>query len=763
MAAKNALPTPRVASPQDAVAYGVDAAQRLVLYLDALRKRGNQFIEHFKEGKPPVLAFDYDTVLDGRNFDRPVNYTLLRIRPKPGTTPDPTKRPFVIFDPRAGHGPGIGGFKEASQVGVALRGGHPCYFVSFLPDPVDGQTIEDIARAEAQFVRKVIELHPDADGKPAIVGNCQAGWAIMLMNALAPDLAGLICVAGAPLSYWAGRAGQNPMRYTGGMAGGSWMAALLGDLGAGRFDGVNLVSNFENLNPANTYWKKQYNLYAKVDTEEPRFNEFEKWWGGHFFMTTEEIRFIVDELFVGNKLARGEIVASDGRRVDLKAIKAPIVVIASWGDNITPPQQALNWICDLYRSVDEIRAEEQVIVYTLHPTIGHLGIFVSAKVALKEHAQFVAAADLIEVLPPGLYEMVIEETREGEAESYVARFETRTIDDILALDDGRKDEDAFAAVARISEVNANLYQAFVSPWVRGFSNRFLADWMRLANPARVERLLFSDANPAMWPLQALAPLVAEHRKPVAEDNPFLQAQEAISHQVETALDRYRDLRDGSIERMFFALYDSPGVRAVAGLPAKPSSAPRPRDEALEALIRQKRDAILARAEEGGFAAAVMRILLAGTTAQGHVDAEGARIASDVRRRHPILSRLKRQEIKTLAREQALLLAADRNRAIEALAVLLPTQDQRRDAIGFVSDVISTRGRISPEAAVTLRHVLQVLGMQAPALPLPSGKRLVSTAPRAQAKQASRPKQAGRPGAAARPSSRRRSKETAHAK
>lgn len=763
MAAKNAIPTPRVASPQDAVAYGVDAAQRLVLYLDALRKRGNQFIEHFKEGKPPVLAFDYDTVLDGRNFDRPVNYTLLRIRPRPGATPDPTKRPFIIFDPRAGHGPGIGGFKEASQVGVALRGGHPCYFVSFLPEPVDGQTIEDIARAEAQFVRKVIELHPEADGKPAIVGNCQAGWAIMLMNALAPDLAGLICIAGAPLSYWAGRAGQNPMRYTGGMSGGSWMAALLGDLGAGRFDGINLVSNFENLNPSNTYWKKQYNLYAKVDTEEPRFNEFEKWWGGHFFMTTEEIRFIVDELFVGNKLARGEIVTSDGHRVDLKAIKAPIVVIASWGDNITPPQQALNWICDLYSSVDEIQAEEQVIVYTLHPTIGHLGIFVSAKVALKEHAQFVAASDLIEILPPGLYEMVIEETKEGEADSYLARFEERTIDDILALDDGRKDEEAFAAVARISEVNANLYQTFVSPWVRGFSNKFMADWMRLANPARVERLLFSDANPAMWPLRALAPMIAEHRKQVADDNPLLQAQEAFSNQVETALDRYRDLRDGTIERMFFALYDSPGMRAVAGLPGKPSAAPRPRDEALQALIRQKREAILARAEEGGFAAAVMRILLAGTTAQRRVDADGVRIAGEMRRRHPTLSRLSRQEIKVLAREQSLLLAADRNRAIETLAVLLPTQDQRRDAIGFVSEIISARGRISPESASALRQVLQVLGLQAPALPLPDAKRLAPAPPRAPAKKAARPRQASRLGATGRPSSRRRSKETAHAK
>ena len=69
------------------------------------------------------------------------------------------------------------------------------------------------------------------------------------------------------MSYWAGVRGKNPMRYSGGLLGGSWLTALAGDLGGGKFDGAWLVQNFENLNPANTLWTKQYNLYAKVDTE----------------------------------------------------------------------------------------------------------------------------------------------------------------------------------------------------------------------------------------------------------------------------------------------------------------------------------------------------------------------------------------------------------------------------------------------------------------------------------------------------------------
>ena len=119
-----------------------------------------------------------------------------------------------------------------------------------------GQTIEDIAHAEAIFLEKVIALHPNAEGKPCVIGNCQAGWAIMMLAAIRPELFGPIIIAGSPLSYWAGVRGQYPMRYSGGLLGGSWLTALTSDLGRGKFDGAWLVQNFENQNPGNTLWTK---------------------------------------------------------------------------------------------------------------------------------------------------------------------------------------------------------------------------------------------------------------------------------------------------------------------------------------------------------------------------------------------------------------------------------------------------------------------------------------------------------------------------
>src|ERR1043166_8318116 len=238
----------------NAVEYMLDAGQRSVLFLDIMRQRGDQYREHVAQTVPHVLSYAAELIIDGRKLEQPVNYVLVRIVPPKGVDIDMDRRPFVVVDPRAGHGPGIGGFKADSEIGVAMKAGHPCYFVGFMPDPMPGQTIEDIARAEAVFLEKVISLHPQADGKPCVIGNCQGGWAVMILAATRPELFGPIILAGAPLSYWAGVRGQNPMRYTGGLVGGSWLAALVSDLGHGRFDGAWLVQNFENLNPSNTLW-----------------------------------------------------------------------------------------------------------------------------------------------------------------------------------------------------------------------------------------------------------------------------------------------------------------------------------------------------------------------------------------------------------------------------------------------------------------------------------------------------------------------------
>jgi pimeloyl-ACP methyl ester carboxylesterase len=710
------VPSPWLGLFAPAMDYMVDAAQRSMLFCDVMRQRGNQYREHLAETVPHVLDYEVELVVDGRTLARPVNYGLVRVVPPAGVELDPTRRPFVVVDPRAGHGPGIGGFKADSEIGVAFKAGHPCYFIGFLPDPMPGQTIGDIARAEASFLEKIIALHPEADGKPCVIGNCQAGWAVMMLAALHPELFGPIIIAGSPLSYWAGVRGKNPMRYSGGLLGGSWLTAFASDLGHGTFDGAWLVQNFESQNPANTLWSKQYNLYTKIDTEAPRYLGFERWWGGHVNLNAEEIQFIVDELFIGNNLAAGRIQTSDGATIDLRNIRSPIVVFCSQGDNITPPQQALGWILDLYENVDEIRSWGQTIVYTVHETVGHLGIFVSGGVAKKEHREFSSNIDLIDTLPPGLYEAVIEPKTKDTANpdlttgDWVMRCEARTLDDIRALGgNDAADERRFATAARVSETNLALYRTFAQPVVRALVSSPLADCMHRLHPLRLQYELFSNANPMMASVGAMAEQVREHRRPVAGDNPFVAMQENASRQIVAALDAWREASESLAEQWFLAAYGSPTLQAAAGID---SAATRPLRRAsknpLHQELLEKRIAELkSRIPVGGLREAVIRALLYAGMTRAAVDERGFEAVRRIRQAH---GDLPLSDFKALVREQFNMLLVDRDTALAAIPSMLPPDEEtRRKAFGLIKQVLGARGELSAEDRKRMNEVERLFG------------------------------------------------------
>jgi hypothetical protein len=725
MQVNQSRPTADLSAPQfgllsAAAEYMIDAAQRSILFWDVMRQRGNAYRDHLNQTAPHVLDYDVDLILDGRTFARPVNYGLVSVKPPQGIEVDPTRRPFVVVDPRAGHGPGIGGFKSDSEIGVAFKAGHPCYFVGFLPDPVAGQTIEDISRAEAIFVEKVIERHPDADGKPCVIGNCQAGWAVMMLAAVRPELFGPIIVAGSPLSYWAGVRGRNPMRYTGGLFGGSWLTALMSDLGGGKFDGAWLVQNFENLNPSNTLWSKQYNLYSKIDTEAGRYLGFERWWGGHVNLNAEEIQFIVDELFVGNRLAAVNIRNLDGATIDFRTIRSPIIVFCSKGDNVTPPQQALGWILDLYDDVDDIRSYGQTIVYTIHESVGHLGIFVSGGVARKEHGEFSSNIDLLDVLPPGLYEAVFEHKTGAMANpdlvtgDWVMRCEARTLDDIRRLGDLEADDERrFATVARLSETNLAVYHSFLQPMVRSVVTASMAKGMYETHPLRLQYSLFNDFNPVVLPLTHMARWVREYRSPAAPDNPFVLGQEEMSRHVVAALDSWRDWRDMILEQAFLWLYGAPVLQTALGI--DPSAAGRSRKAPKSAfhreLLRARVAELKSRIGRGGVREAVVRSTLYIGMGRGSIDERGFELVRRIRAGQEDLPALSLGAFKAVVREQFLLLLIDSKGALEAIPSMLPTgADMRLRAFEVIKKVLSARGELNAEETERSTQVAALFGI-----------------------------------------------------
>jgi len=699
--------------------YFTDAVQRTFLFMDTLLDRGNNYLEHLDQGTPALLKFEHEVVQDGHDLPEPCNYALLRLVPPPHLSVNPLARPVIVVDPRAGHGPGIGGFKQDSEVGMAMRAGHTVYFVTFRPEPEEGQTLFTVMHAEAQFLETVIARHPQVKVRPVVIGNCQAGWAMMALNATRPELFGPLMIMGAPVSYWAGSSKLNPMRYSGASLGGSWLASLTADLGADRFDGVNLVENFERLNPANTFWNKYYNLWSHVDTEADRFLEFERWWGGFFRMTGAEIEGIVENLFVGNRLARGTVMA-DGKAINLRNITAPVVVFASWGDNITPPPQALNWIVDTWGDERAIAAAGRTIVYVLHENVGHLGIFVGGDVARKEHDQLVTSLDIIESLPPGLYEMKLK-AKSGveplrwevlEPGDYTVHYEHRTMADIAALNpEGRKEEAMFSTIAKMSESNAAFYKTWIRPWLKMSMNRTVADAIGKMHSMRMQRQLISDTLPIAPMIRTAAQQARSERVQVADDNPLRLLEKKASQQITDALNQFRDQRDAAVVQWTRQMFGPEGLGAVI----KPDTpdADVALERALQDLARQ-REMALKHINEGGFAEAVCRIVLAGMVSVGAFERRSLRLAR-------LLTQLPTGQLKgvsaqtdwiKLLKEQARMTAVAPVEALNALEQLLPDQTSRETALAVSAAVMMIEPTLANPRSEIIEFLMGTLGADA---------------------------------------------------
>jgi len=711
-AARGRLNGTQPANPLQAMtevaAYWTDLAQRSVLFWDTMRERGNRYIEHVRAGSPPVLTFDYEMVLDGRGLPRPANYALVRIVAPEGVKTEAAKRPYVIIDPRAGHGPGIGGMKDDSQVGVALRAGHPVYFVMFYPEPEPGQTLLDVCAAEREFIRKIRELHPRS-AKPAIIGNCQGGWAAMMLAASEPGQTGPILINGAPMSYWGGAwsdgEGDNPMRYAGGLLGGTWLASLVSDLGAGTFDGAYLVENFENLNPANTFWDKYYKLYANIDKEAPRFLEFERWWGGFFLMNREEIEWITQNLFVGNRLWA----KSDASGLfDLRAIRVPIVLFASMGDNITPPQQAFNWVADVYGSTEEIKANGQVIVGLLHQDAGHLGIFVSGKIAKKEYTQLVNVMDAIESLPPGLYGMHIEDRDGG---GYDVSFEEHRLEEIMKKLNRfkREDEKAFTAANTVGEFNQRAYEIFGRPVAQGLAHPDAARVARSFHPLRMQRWMFSDMNPWMAALGPAAATVRANRREQPATAAPRRVERYMSEMLSASLEYYRALRDATSESAFFQLYGNMLAIDTAAVSAPPVL--KVRDQAFARHV-------LEQMSTGGYLEAVARV--GALLAREGEPIPLARLDLKrelVRKYDDLLPRVEASEWRRVRGEQEVAVELEPERALATLGALVPKAADRTRLMTLLDHMVE-EGEAhgvtpTPEQHAMLARVREILGAAAP--------------------------------------------------
>jgi hypothetical protein len=291
-------------------------------------------------------------------------------------------------------------------------------------------------------------------------------------------------------------------------------------------------------------------------------------------------------------------------------MKVPIILFASMGDNITPPEQAFNWVADVYGSTEEIKARGQVIVGLVHKDIGHLGIFVSGKVGRKEHAQIVNVMESIEAMPPGLYAMHIAERKGADGQpEYEVSFEERRLEDVMKNLNRMKraDEKPFEAVAAVSDFNQRAYERLARPLVEAMSSEFSGQMQRTFHPLRLQRWSFSDLNPATWWLKPAAEMVKKQRQALPADHPLRRSEQAMAEVTSASLEFYRAVRDAVREAQFFQMYGNM-FSLYASDEAEEEAAQAGQDPRQSPVVKEA----LASIDHGGYAEAAARaaILLA---------------------------------------------------------------------------------------------------------------------------------------------------------
>jgi hypothetical protein len=292
------------------------------------------------------------------------------------------------------------------------------------------------------------------------------------------------------------------------------------------------------------------------------------------------------------------------------------------------------------------------------------------------------------------------------------RCEARTLDDIRAVGgNDLADERRFATAARVSEINLSLYRTFMQPMVRALVNAPVADWMRQFHPLRLQYELFSDQNPAIASVAALAEQIRENRKSPAGDNPFVAMQEKFSNQIVAALDGWRQVSETLSERMFLAIYGSSTLQAAVGVdPATTQRLRKAPKNPLHRELLQKRIAELkSRIPAGGLRAAIIRGLIYAGMNRAAVDERGFELARRIREAHgdiPIA------DFKALVREQFYILLIDQEAALAAIPSMLPTDVETREkAFGLINQVLSARGELSADDKKRISEVARLFGLE----------------------------------------------------
>jgi len=301
-------------------------------------------------------------------------------------------------------------------------------------------------------------------------------------------------------------------------------------------------------------------------------------------------------------------------------------------------------------------------------------------------SEFASSIELIDILPPGLYEAVITEVEEDTARPdlidgrFLLSLEPRKLADIRAF--GRnspQDQKRFKTAARISEINKGLYQTFAAPALRAAVTQESAEWLRRMHPHRMRFSTLSDQNPLAATIKTMADAARAKRTVAAEDNPFRIMEGMMSDAIGQGLKAYGEMRDFWSEQIFLGVYGSPVLQAMVGLRAEPEANGElaVHDVAHEIKSLELKADLERDIGKGDLMDAVLRAALYVAHAGQGVDERALAVLKEIGADIPKRMKMGHARFKAALRKQFLTLRLDEERAMANLPALLPADDAAR--------------------------------------------------------------------------------------
>tara|TARA_Y100001933_G_scaffold243308_1_gene271839 strand:- start:1050 stop:1802 length:753 start_codon:yes stop_codon:yes gene_type:complete len=204
----------------------------------------------------------------------------------------------------------------------------------------------------------------------------------------------------------------------------------------------------------------------------------------------------------------------------------------------------------------------------------------------------------------------------------------------------------------------------------------------------------------------MAEKIRAERHAAAPDNPFVKAETLWIEAATQVIDLWRDQRDMMVELAFFSIWGTPWARAFG----RRHELRRTLKDQTELRALPQVQAALEHMEEGGFAEAVIRMLVLLAENRKGVRRDRLERSNRVLNEDEPFASLGAEARARIISEQTLIATYESERAIETLPALLMTPEERDLAIRVAYYVPGDPEEMSPGTLALLHRFCDVLGV-----------------------------------------------------